>query len=300
MTSTGPSPNSPDDTSNVIPKSEIEVLSQEITSDEGIYRIRGRNRVYYLTISLLPSPMFDEDTLCRPYLLIPRLPPLPDADWTRMRLCQDSDDQLLSSISYAPLDQIQSCWHPSKIDVLSLRRLSSYNARVKEVEFGDRIALSKVAIFEWWIPKVEHETMMYEIIAKHQSPDEQPIAPEFLGHLTENGRIVGFLMERVDGDFASSDDLPACEAALRRLHSMGLVHGDANRFNFIVDRSTRQVKLIDFEHAEPYDEEKAQLELRELKAELSKTTGDGAGVTMVDGVEVIDAGPLPYAQELQS
>lgn len=118
-----------------------------------------------------------------------------------------------------------------------------------------------MAIFEWWIPRVEHETMIYETIAKHQSPDEQPIAPEFLGHLTENGRTVGFLMERVDGDYASLDDLPACEAALRRLHTMGLVHGDANRFNFVVDRSTGQVKMIDFEHAGPYDEEKAQLEL---------------------------------------
>lgn len=55
-----------------------------------------------------------------------------------------------------------------------------------------------------------------------------------------------------------------------------LPDADANRLNFAVDRSTGQAKTIDFEHAEPYDEEKAQLELRELRAELSKTTGRGA------------------------
>lgn len=106
-------------------------------------------------------------------------------------------------------------------------------------------------------------------------------------------------MERFDGDYASLDDLPACEVALRRLHVMGLVHGDANRFNFVVDRSTGHVKMIDFEHAEPYDEERAQLELRELKTELSETTGRGAGVTTVNGVELIDAAPVPYPQDAQ-
>ncbi|KAM0430869.1 hypothetical protein ACHAPT_005501 [Fusarium lateritium] len=289
-----PPSSSLDELPSVIPKSEIEILSQEITDEEGLYRVRARKRVHYITIPLLPSPIFDEDTLCRPYLLIPKLPPFPDADWTHMQICQSSDGKVHSSISYVPLARIQSCWHPKKIDILSLPRLSSHNSRVKEVKFEDRIAISKVAIFEWWIPKVEHETAVYETISKYQSPYEHPIAPEFLGYLTENGRVIGFLMERVVGDYASLHDLPACEAALLRLHTMGLVHGDVNRFNFVVDSSTGQARMIDFEHAEPYGEEKAQLELKELRAALSETTGRGAATTRVDGVSVIDTAPVPY------
>ncbi|WAO90714.1 Protein kinase domain-containing protein [Fusarium falciforme] len=152
----------------------------------------------------------------------------------------------------------------------------------------ERITISQVAIFEWWIPQVEHET------TKHQGQDEHRIAPEFLGHLNENGRVIGFLMEQVVGDYASLDDLPACETTLRRLHTMGLVHGDVKRFNFVVDRSTGQARIIDFEHAEPYDEEKAQLELEQLRAEPSETTGRGTATTIVKGVSVIDVTPVPY------
>lgn len=280
---------------DIIPKTEIEVLNQEIAEDEAMYRIRARKRVHYLTIPVHPDPVFDEFTLCRPYLLIPKLPPFPNADWTKIRVFQSPGGEIKSDISYEPLSQIQSSWHPRHIDVLSLKRISSHNARVKEVEFEGRTVFSKMAIFEWWIPQVERETRVYEIIAENQCPDKPPIAPAFLGHLTEQGRTIGFLIENIQGDYASLVNLPECEAALRRLHSMGLVHGDANRYNFVVERSTGHVKMIDFEHAEAYDEEKARLEIEELKAQLTEETGRGASVMVVNGVEKRSgAAPIPY------
>ncbi|KAM5372148.1 hypothetical protein ACJZ2D_007681 [Fusarium nematophilum] len=209
-----------------------------------------------------------------------------------MHLRRTSDGDLESSLSYDPLDGVNALWHPRQIDILSLKRLASYKGRVKEVEFEGKTALSKAAIFDWWIPQVEHETNIYEVISRNQDP-EQPIAPLFLGHLTEQGRPMGFLMEKIDGRAACLDDLPACEEVLRKLHRMGWIHGDTNRYNFLVDRATGQVKMIDFEHAEPYEEEKARQELEGLRAELTETTGRGTSVTVVDGVEVI-AGPLPY------
>lgn len=138
---------------------------------------------------------------------------------------------------------------------------------------------------------------MYETLAKHRSecPDEPPIAPAVLGHLTEQGRTIGFLLEKVEGNFASLADLAKCEAALRRLHGIGLIHGDANRYNFIVDASTGDVRLIDFEHADVYDEEKARLELEELKAQLTEETGRGASRIVVNGeVKGISAEPIYY------
>lgn len=70
---------------------------------------------------------------------------------------------------------------------------------------------------------------------------EPRIVPRVLGHLTEVGRVMGILLERLDGEFASADDLPACSSTIRRLHEIGLVHGNVNRYNFIVDKQSRQV-----------------------------------------------------------
>lgn len=122
---------------------------------------------------------------------------------------------------------------------------------------------------------------MYESLTRLQSTDEARLTPEVLGHLFEGGRNVGLLLEKIEGDYATLADLPKCEAALRKLHKLGFVHGDANRYNFIVERSAGNVKMIDFEHAEQYDEEKANAEIQELASELTDDSGRGAPVTFV-------------------
>lgn len=204
---------------------------------------------------------------------------------------QGSDGKVEYSLSWTPLPSIDRSWHTHRFDALSLTRIASHKHRVEEVEFEGRRALSKVAIFGWWIPQLQRETEIYESISRNLSPGEHSIAPVLLGHLMEQDRCVGFLMQKVNGRHPSSDDLPACEAALRRLHRMGWIHGDVNRYNFLIEQSTGHAKMVDFEHAKPYAEEMAQLELQELKAELSETTGRGASVMVCDGVEVI-SGPI--------
>ncbi|KAH9214491.1 hypothetical protein DL95DRAFT_389461, partial [Leptodontidium sp. 2 PMI_412] len=59
---------------NPVPISQIEILNQLIDDEQGIYRVRAGHRVHYVTI---PTSTFDEDTMCRPYLLIPQLPVFP-------------------------------------------------------------------------------------------------------------------------------------------------------------------------------------------------------------------------------
>jgi serine/threonine-protein kinase RIO1 len=56
---------------------------------------------------------------------------------------------------------------------------------------------------------------------------------------------------------------------------MGLIHGDVNRHNFIVDRSNGHVRMIDFEHAGNFDEKQARLELESLASHLVEETGRG-------------------------
>lgn len=71
------------------------------------------------------------------------------------------------------------------------------------------------------------------------------LAPRFIGHVHEHGRVIGFILEKLEGREANIKDLSSCQSALQRLHDIGILHGDANRYNFIIQDGT--ARLIDFE-----------------------------------------------------
>ncbi|WEW58967.1 hypothetical protein PRK78_004435 [Emydomyces testavorans] len=284
---------------HTVPKSELEVLNQLISDEIGLYRIRARNRVHYLKIE---ADVFAEETMCRPYLLIPELPEFPDDDWTQMDICRSSGS-LKWSLSYEPLPEVTSIWHPKKVDVLSLKILDRIRSGVHEVLYDDNgnghqgnTAIAKIACFRWQIRSVNIETWVYSQLHEAAGRGSESggstdinagcsthqLFPTFLAHLTENGRVIGMLLERVEGEFASIEDLPACEDVVRRFHHLSnLIHGDVNRHNFLVDREKDTVRVIDFEHCEPYEESQARQELESLPAELSETTGRGGVIVKV-------------------
>ncbi|KAK0753435.1 hypothetical protein B0T18DRAFT_452276 [Schizothecium vesticola] len=73
--------------------------------------------------------------------------------------------------------------------------------------------------------------------------------PRFLGHLTEEGRVIGFVLEYIsNAGAAGPGDLAACQSVLQKLHSLGVKHGDINKHNFLV-RDDGRVVLLDFETA---------------------------------------------------
>lgn len=259
----------------------IEVLSQLISDDEGEYRIRAGARVHYLTID---TRVFDMDTLCRPYLLIPKLPSLPDSAWTKMHITRSGkgDGSLVVNTTQEPLEGVGFIWHERRIDVLSLPLIKRLKAGVFETIHDGEPAIAKIACFEWQIPNITRETWAYHVL-DHDN-DGAPIAPGFLGHLTEHGRVMGFLMKKVEGRAACLDDLARCQALVLRLHrlgGLGLVHGDANRYNFIVeDRPGGRIWLVDFEHAQDYDEKAGRAEYLSLALELAEETGRGTVTTI--------------------
>jgi hypothetical protein len=64
-------------TSSIVPKSKIEILSQRIADEEGSYRAQAGTRVHHL---IIPTNVFDDNTMCRPYLLIPKYSGVPNND----------------------------------------------------------------------------------------------------------------------------------------------------------------------------------------------------------------------------
>ena len=81
----------------------------------------------------------------------------------------------------------------------------------------------------------------------------------------------------MDRKSASIGDLSDCEPALRKFHSLGLLHGDVNRYNFLVGKDG--VKLIDFERFEGnVTDERKRKEMQGLRAEFVDRSGRGAGL----------------------
>jgi hypothetical protein len=110
----------------------------------------------YLTIS---TDVFDEDTMCRPYLMIPQLPTFPEDAWTRREITRPSADAPLQvTTSNDPLPEVETAWHHQKIDVLSLEQTRDYRSDVHEVIYNGLPAISKIAAFDWQVPSMERET----------------------------------------------------------------------------------------------------------------------------------------------
>lgn len=110
-----------------------------------------------------------------------------------------------------------------------------------------------------------------------------------MGHVTEEGRVVGFPIERVaDCRHAAPEDLALCRRALERPRRLGVVRGDVNRHNFLI-RDGRAV-MIDCEEARRCGDERALgEELARLAEELRSTSGRG-GVLVVSESDPVPGG----------
>ncbi|KAI7266472.1 hypothetical protein KC345_g8180 [Hortaea werneckii] len=215
--------------------------------------------------------------MCRPYLLIPRLPELPATNWTRMGISPSQSSKYDVTVSNDPLPEIDALWHPRRVDILSLSFQIRHKSRVHEVPFENSTATVKYAPFDWEIRRLQRETWAYGWLEEHRKRHSDctlPV-PKVLAHVTEEGRVIGLLLQKMEGEFAGPEDHDVCKKAILEMHAAGLIHGDVNRYNFLVDREQDRAVLLDLEHAEEFDEVSAQREIGSLAAELSETTGRG-------------------------
>lgn len=272
--------------SNMSPTTEpprmISLAMSMDSGDDCHFRILANRSVKYITIE---GGTIDADSLDdMPLDFQNILPPLAYHENTWKSACitrNASSGQLEAALSSEKLPGVETIWHPRMIDHLDLERTQYLNPLTHEYKWtadsssSPERMIAKMARFHWEIQYMEAETRMYQIL-EGKAPD---IAPKFLGHIHEEGRVIGFLLEKIpDGRNAEPADLEICEAALRWFHGLGFVHGDCNKHNFII-RPNGQVVLIDFDKARfCIDPAVLEAEVASLKGQLAETTGRGGGL----------------------
>lgn len=255
---------------------QIEVLNQEVDPEDktpSSYRLLvNKKHIKYLTID---PGIYEVDDLCFPPCLIEKLPTFPDGNWNCGRISQTDGNStpFFSEVIKEELPSINPLWHPKIYEYLSLKigeRLRSNVYMASSPQFEKPI-IAKFARFHWEIWYYVAETLAYSWIDSHN------IGPEFLGYLTEDGRVIGFLIEYIEGRHATISDLPACNAIVQELHGLGILHGDLNKHNFLV--SERGVLMVDFETAKKSEDSEAmEKELMGLEGQLLDESGNGGVV----------------------
>ncbi|KFY26668.1 hypothetical protein V493_03939 [Pseudogymnoascus sp. VKM F-4281 (FW-2241)] len=258
-----------------MPPTKVEILNQDIDPDgntPSYYRMLvDKKHFKYVTID---PGIYEVDDLCFPPILLAILPSFPDSNWNCSRISQTAGSPpFFAETSQQNLPSIDPLWHPKPYDYLSFeigRRLRSNVYMASSPQFENPM-VAKFARFEWEIGYFIAETQAYSWIEGHD------IGPEFLGYLTEEGRVIGFLIEYVEGHHATISDLSACEAIVERLHGLGVLHGDLNKHNFLISES--RAILIDFETAKRSDNtDGMKREAEGLERQLLDESGTGGVV----------------------
>lgn len=270
---------------------DLSILSMEVddsNENESEYRIRIGHKVKYLKIA---AATFDRDTLSFPLASLP-LSLFSDDNWNVAHISRDvNSGELQTSLLQQQLAGVQNVWHSTQVDILDLERVERLTAATFEAVVCETTdsntktsithpyhckLIAKIARFEWEIPRIERETRAYQLLQQK----DPALTPRFLGHIREGDRVIGLLLEKLDDRrTAAIRDLHSCKMVLERLHNFGLLHGDVNRHNFLVDNDG--VKLIDFEHFQEHASEISRtLEMQSLQAELDDVSGRGAGFVL--------------------
>ncbi|KAK2608800.1 hypothetical protein QQS21_002657 [Conoideocrella luteorostrata] len=245
------------------------------------FRVLANALVKYIVIA--PGAMDAESLDDMPLNFANILPPLPydDSSWTTAYISRDSSSgQLHSSLSRLQLKGVEDFWHPNTIDFQQLERVQSLSPLTQECKwitqephfYDSRVLMiAKMARFDWEIPHIQRETKIYSLL------EGTGIAPRFLGHIQEQGRIIGILLEKVIGRHAGIEDFQMCRTALKSLHELGISHGDCNRYNFIVGVDNK-VTLVDFEKSiVGANKDAMEFEISKLNEELLEESGRGGG-----------------------
>lgn len=250
---------------------DITLLQAEADNDdESYFRLLINGSVRYITIA---QGIWSTDDMCFGPSLATILPDLPTGNWNDGLVVKhpETGKPYFARATRTSFPGVENTWHNTFVDYMDLgesRRLRSGVYEVKCPQFEELVVV-KFARFDWEIRYMEGDTAAYRLIEGYD------IGPRFLGHLTEDGRVIGFVMERIaNARHAGPQDLDICQQTLARLHALGIRHGDVNRFNFLI-RGGKAI-LFDFDTARKCDDPKLLAEeLRNLQEALESSSDKG-------------------------
>lgn len=138
-----------------------------------------------------------------------------------------------------------------KVIHLKLNTISRVNLEGKQF-------VIKIVPFSWQLRYIAQEIAIYNAFVNRPST----LMPKLIGYVYEEhpGRVIGFMVEALDGVHPGPHHRLQLREALRELHAQGVYHGDINNHNMIVTPSG-QVVFIDLEASilATTDEEKGSL-----------------------------------------
>ena len=251
---------------------DLRLLQAEVGEEaDGDFRILvDAKYVKYLTVD---PGLYDIRTMCFGPTLFSALPPLPLGDWNQGHISINPKDGRAHFIGERiQFPQIMHTWHPLKLDHLDLEWGTKLRSNVYEATMPGTVnttVIVKFARFPWEISWLDAETTAYQWLQGHS------IGPRFLGHLMEEGRVIGFIIERIPNfRHATPEDLSLCQRALSKLHRIGIKHGDINKHNFLIHDGT--ATLIDFDAATWCNDTKTLTdEFKRLQQEWEDVSGRG-------------------------
>ncbi|OAF60113.1 hypothetical protein VC83_03027 [Pseudogymnoascus destructans] len=188
---------------------------------------RNQRQIHLDGESLMDMPLDFQNIICSGS---PTACPYDKDDWNSAYISRNAvTGELEPALSQTTLPRVQAVWHLKMINFLDLERTKLLSSLAQECKWkqattGDEAGdqkpmIAKMARFPWEIQYIEAETRIYQLL--------QPlgITPTFLGHIHEAGRVIGFLLEKVEGRSANIGDLEICKAALQHLQDQRILHG---------------------------------------------------------------------------
>ena len=257
------------------PRINEEVLSIDLGDFDDLYRVRRGKRILYLSIRAPSVIPYEDRTESGKILSHLRKLPKWDQDWQTLTVAKLGNETHCYENLFSPHRLRESeLLVPSdkRFDIADLQFVDRVSDRVSLVSHNNIPSCVKIAKFSHELTYVKQEIWAYSVLIKCGLDN---IAPRFYGYVYEDrpDRIVGFLMERLFGRYAVIADLKPCRHIVQQMHSVGLAHGDLNRYNFIV--TSDGAKLVDFEASTFADEEARAQELKDLTGQLASTSPKG-------------------------
>jgi predicted Ser/Thr protein kinase len=252
-------------------------LSLDLEESDYLYRIRRNSRVVY--VSILDGDIIPRDCRTDGDRVLPKLRKIPEweEEWKTLTVRRGFQGFESTADEFMPhgLD-LQQLNVPGAVflNLLDLTRVSRISDRISRVKYDGETWILKVARFRHEIPALQQEVSIYSTLTASAFPH----APKFIGFVYEEtkARIVGFLMEELSGETPDIHNLRDCVETVRLLHTCGIVHGDLNKYNFLM--TEYGAKIFDFEASAAQvnvDPAAAEEELKALASKLADESGIG-------------------------